>query len=83
MLVTDRHRYCRADGEWGGGRDPAVQQVVQKSIPRIVKSGNQGPWKLPRGLTDSTRQKPKKKSYPCLSPRMVTVSGGVETKGNF
>lgn len=74
--VTDRHHDTagQTDGGGVGGRDLAVQQVLQKRIPRMVRSGNWGPWKLPRGLTDSTRQKPKNKVIPaCLQEWWVSV----------
>lgn len=52
----------------GEGRDLAALSVVQKRIPRMVKSSNQRerPWKLPRGPADTTRQKPKKKAMPAF-----------------
>ena len=55
-------------GEGRGGRDLAALSVLQKRIPRMVKSSNQRerPWKLPRGPADATRQKPKKKAMPAF-----------------
>ena len=55
-------------GEGREGRDLAALSVVQKRIPRMVKSSNQPKrsWKLPRGPVDATRQKPKKKVMPAF-----------------
>ena len=54
----------------GGGerREGPGCTVVQKRIPRMVKSSNQRerPWKLPRGPADATRQKPKNKAMPAF-----------------
>lgn len=60
----------------------AAQQVTQKRIPKVVKSGNQRWWKLPRGPADATRQKPKKKvTLACLQEQWLSMGDG--DKGDF
>ena len=82
MLLTDRAQALRGTDGGGEGREGPGCTVVQKRIPRMVKSNNQPKrsWKLPRGPADATRQKPKKKLC-LLSSKNTGSPRQTETRG--